>query len=393
MIARRSSGPGPTGKASSRRSSSCATVARSISPSASTSRRTGPTSALPASGTGATSPAAPASSPRCTSRRRRTPAWTRSYRWPRRPSSRSCTDELSVAPAVSDRDRDPRAAPRVAIIARQGKFLVAEPFFGAGPRLAISRDKRYDVGDLVELSGAQPAGSGSGPGSGSGSGGSGSTRKGGSRRPRVLRRLGRPDVARDVITALMLDRGLDGRFDPAVGRSARDASEREVQAEGRRDLIELETFTIDPVPARDFDDAISAEPTSDGGWRVWVHIADVSFYVPQRSLVDREAYRRATSVYVPGTVEPMLPQSLSNGACSLVPDEVRPTLTVELTIGTRGVRGASIYRSLIRSDERLDYDRVDRIFAGSETAAAAWGEPLAAARAAAGALDALRRGR
>jgi ribonuclease R len=286
---------------------------------------------------------------------------------------------------VSDRDRDPRAAPRVAIIARQGKFLVAEPFFGAGPRLAISRDKRYDVGDLVELSGAQTAGSGSG--------GSGSARKGGSRRPRVLRRLGRPDVARDVITALMLDRGLEGRFDPAVGRSAREASEREVEAEGRRDLRELATFTIDPVTARDFDDAISAEPTSDGGWRVWVHIADVSFYVPQRSLVDREAYRRATSVYVPGTVEPMLPQSLSNGACSLVPGEVRPTLTVELTIGTRGVRGASIYRSLIRSDVRLDYDRVDRIFAGSETAAAAWGAPLAAARAAAAALDALRRGR
>jgi ribonuclease R len=301
---------------------------------------------------------------------------------------------------MNDRDRDPGAAPRVAIIARQGKFLVAEPFFGVGPRLAVSRDKRYDVGDLVELSGAQSGGSGSGtsrPGGsrsgGSGSGGSGSGRKGGSRRPKVLRRLGRPDVARDVISALMLDRGLDGRFDPAVGRSAREASERDVQAEGRRDLSDLPTFTIDPVTARDFDDAISAEQTTDGGWRVWVHIADVSFYVPQRSLVDREAYRRATSVYVPGTVEPMLPQSLSNGACSLVPDEVRPTLTVELTIGTRGVRGASVFRSLIRSDARLDYDRVDRIFAGSEAAAAPWGEPLAAARAAAAALDALRRGR
>ena len=176
--------------------------------------------------------------------------------------------------AVSDRDRDPRAAPRVAIIARQGKFLVAEPFFGAGPRLAVSRDKRYDVGDLVELSGAQAAGSGPGPAVRVRR--SGSARKGGSRRPKVLRRLGRPDVARDVISALMLDRGLDGRFDPAVGRSARDASEREVQTEGRRDLRDLPTFTIDPVTARDFDDAISAEATTDGGWRVWVHIADVS---------------------------------------------------------------------------------------------------------------------
>jgi len=62
---------------------------------------------------------------------------------------------------LSDRDSDPRAVPRVAIIARQGKFVVAEPFFGPGPRLAISRDKRYDVGDLVELSGAAGGGSGS----------------------------------------------------------------------------------------------------------------------------------------------------------------------------------------------------------------------------------------
>ena len=272
--------------------------------------------------------------------------------------------------------------PRVAIITRQGKFVVAEPFFGPGPRLAISRDKRYDVGDLVELSGADAGGSGSG-----------SARKGGSRRRKVLRRLGRPDVARDVISALMLDRGLDGRFDPAVGRAARESAEREVPGEGRRDLRELETFTIDPVTARDFDDAISAQASADGSWRVWVHIADVSFYVPQRSPVDREAHRRATSVYLPGTVEPMLPQSLSNGACSLVPGDVRPTVTVELTIGARGVRGASLYRSLIRSDERLDYDRVDRIFAGTEAAAEPWGAPLAAARAAAGALDALRRGR
>ncbi len=69
----------------------------------------------------------------------------------------------------------------------------------------------------------------------------------------------------------------------------------------------------------------------------------------------------------------MLPQSLSNGACSLVPGEVRPTLTVELTIGPRGVRGASMFRSLIRSDARLDYDRVDRIFAGSESCRGALG--------------------
>jgi ribonuclease R len=166
-----------------------------------------------------------------------------------------------------------------------------------------------------------------------------------------------------------------------------------MSADGRRDLRDLATFTIDPVTARDFDDAISAQPAGDGAWRVWVHIADVSLYVTPRSPVDREAYRRATSVYVPGTVEPMLPQSLSGGACSLVPGDIRPTVTVEMTIAARGVRSSSVYRSLIRSDERLDYDRVDRIFAGAERAASPWAAPLQAARAAAGALDALRRGR
>jgi ribonuclease R len=187
------------------------------------------------------------------------------------------------APAV-----DPRSASRVAVLARQGKFLIAEPFFGPGPRQVISRDARASVGDLVVLR----------------AGGQSNGRRS-SKRPAIARRLGRPDVARDVIGALMLDRGLQQGFDPAVDREARLASDgaaAEPDLAGRRDLRDLPTFTIDPVTARDFDDAISAEPTSDGGWRVWVHIADVSFYVPQRSLVDREAYRRATSVYVPGTV-------------------------------------------------------------------------------------------
>jgi ribonuclease R len=269
----------------------------------------------------------------------------------------------------------------VAVLARRGKFLVAESFFGPGPQTVVSRDSRYDIGDLVLL--------------GSSLGGGGRGRKGQSRRPRIERRLGRPDVARDVIGALMIDRGLAGRFDPAVEREARRASEAELSADGRRDLRELATFTIDPVSARDFDDAISALALQDGTWRVWVHIADVAAYVTPRSLVDREAYRRATSTYVPGAVEPMLPRPLSNDACSLVPGKARAAVTVEMTIGARGVRGASMYRSLICSDERLDYDRVDRIFAGaaSEPTDGVWGQPLAAARAAAAALGALRAGR
>ena len=178
----------------------------------------------------------------------------------------------------------------------------------------VSRDTRYDAGDLVLV--GESAG-----------GGRKAQRQGRGNRVRVLRRLGRPEVARDVIEALMLDRGLRRGFEAPVAREARAASESTAAAsdEGRRDLRALATFTIDPASARDFDDAISAEADGDGGgWRVWVHIADVVGVRRRRARhVDREAYRRGTSVYVPGAVEPMLPPELSNGACSLVPGEVR----------------------------------------------------------------------
>ncbi|MEA2146798.1 MAG: ribonuclease, partial [Solirubrobacteraceae bacterium] len=241
--------------------------------------------------------------------------------------------------------------PHVAVIERHGKFTVAEPFFGPGPRLAISRDKRASVGDLVVVRQE--------PGRGNRGGG----------RAVVARRVGRPDVARDVIEALMLDRGLRRTFDPAVAYEARSAAARDAAGDpGRRDLRELPTFTIDPASARDFDDAISASVQADGSWRIWVHIADVAAHVDPRSLVDREAYRRSTSVYVPGAVEPMLPEALSNRACSLVPDEDRATVTVEMVLTGDRVTSSAFYRSVIRSDERLDYDRVDRIFAGRERA-------------------------
>ncbi len=266
-------------------------------------------------------------------------------------------------------------APRVAVLERRGKFLVAEPFFARGPRLVVSRDRRVSVGDLVVVS-AGVAGNGRGRG-----------------RAVIARRLGRPDVARDVIEALMIDRGLRRSFDPAVEHEAREAAAIESLG-GRRDLRALATFTIDPASARDFDDAISATTArEDGSHQVWVHIADVAAYVPPRSLVDREAYRRGTSVYVPGAVEPMLPPALSNHACSLVPDQDRLTVTVEMTVRGEEVVTAAFYRSLIRSDARLVYEQVDRIFAGAERAAEPWGEALAVARAAAAALGARRAAR
>jgi ribonuclease R len=204
----------------------------------------------------------------------------------------------------------------------------------------------------------------------------------------VIRVIGRPDVARDVIEALMLDRGLSRGFPGGVEREAGEAPQHASRSDGeRRDLRELATFTIDPITAKDFDDAISAELLEDGSARVWVHIADVTAHVPEESLLDREARRRATSVYVPGAVEPMLPHTLSSDACSLRAGVERRAVTVELELrGAEPVR-AAFYRSLIRSDEWLDYDRVDRIFAGQETAAEPWAEPLRAARATAAALQ------
>jgi ribonuclease R len=257
--------------------------------------------------------------------------------------------------------------PRVVLLEQRGRFLVGEPFFGPGRRVTVERSRDARPGRLALLRPDQRG-----------------------RRFKVERVLGRPDVARDVIEALMLDRGLRRTFPPGVERAARDATPPDVP---RRDLTALPTFTIDPVSARDFDDAISCEPLGYEHWRVWVHIADVSGYVRPGAAIDREAYRRATSVYVPGAVEPMLPEALSNDACSLRPDVDRLAVTVELELRGAERAKASFYRSIIRSDERLDYDRVDRIFAGEEAAAEPWAGPLAAARAAAAALQARRERR
>ncbi len=250
-----------------------------------------------------------------------------------------------------------------------GKFLVAEPFFGAGPRLAVSRDGRAALGDLVAVR-SRPHRNGRGGGA------------------VIAARLGRPEIPRNVVEALMVDRGLKRSFSPAVEREAVGAAAITPDADGggRRDLRSLPTFTIDPASARDFDDAISAAH-AEGGWRVWVHIADVDAHVRAGSLLDREAYRRGCSVYVPGAVEPMLPGALSSGACSLMPAQDRLAVTVELLIGEESIQKASFYRSLIRSDARLDYDQVDGIFAGAEPAREPWGEPLGVAREVAAALQ------
>jgi len=258
----------------------------------------------------------------------------------------------------------------VGVLERRGATLSSAPFFERGRALKVGRDKRSRPGDLVLV---RTAGGGRGT---------------------IVRRIGRPDVARDVIEALMLHRGLHRRFNETVWQEAREARPFRGDVADRRDLRDLATFTVDPSTARDFDDAISAEERDGGArWRVWVHIADVTAYVRPGTRLDREAYRRATSVYVPGAVEPMLPEALSAGACSLVPGEDRLAVTVELEGRGARVDRSRFYRSLIRSDDRLDYEQVDRVFAGAEPAGPAWEEPLRVARGVAAAMQAEREAR
>ena len=139
----------------------------------------------------------------------------------------------------------------------------------------------------------------------------------------------------------MLDRGLRRAYARAATAEAEAAADEPFAADARVDLTELPTFTIDPDDAKDFDDAISAR-REDGRVRVWVHIADVTAYVRPGGPLEREALRRGTSVYVPGAVEPMLPEVLSNRACSLRPGEDKLAVTVEMELHGTEVRNVSL---------------------------------------------------
>ena len=134
----------------------------------------------------------------------------------------------------------------------------------------------------------------------------------------------------------------------------------------RRDLRGLTTFTIDAPSSRDLDDALSVYPADlDGGIRVCVHIADVAAHVRPGTLVDLEARRAATSVYLPGWTRPMLPNALSDEALSLVPDADRDALTVEMRLAADGeITAADVYASRIRSDVRLSYETAAAVLAG-----------------------------
>ena len=255
----------------------------------------------------------------------------------------------------------------MASIERRGRFVVAEPLFERGPQVALERGRMKLGSGEIALVDFRPRGG------------------------RALRALGSAERARDVVEALLWDRGTSPGFPPALEDEARDAvvAARELAAD-RRDLTDLPTFTVDPATARDFDDAVSAAAEGDG-IRLWIHIADVSAHVRAGSRLDSEALRRGTSTYVPGAVEAMLPRVLSDDACSLTPGVDRLAVTAEILLTARGEpRSASFYRSRIRSDARLDYDQLDEIFAGRAEAGSQVKRPIELARRAAAVLAARR---
>jgi ribonuclease R len=260
----------------------------------------------------------------------------------------------------------PRAGDRfVGVVAKRGRFLVAEPLFDPGRQVSLRGGERVGVGDmaLVQARGKSA---------------------------KVVRVLGSPKRAADVVEALLYELGHERGFSGRVESEAAAVAADPPAVGRRRDLTKLATFTVDPSTARDFDDAVSAEAQGDG-MRLWIHIADVAAHVRPGTPLDTEAHRRATSTYVPGTVEPMLPRALSEGACSLAPGVERLAVTTEVVLsGTGLVESTAFYRSRVRSDARLDYGQLDQIFAGREEPPAGVAEPLALAREAAAKLAAAR---
>ncbi|MDX6645478.1 MAG: ribonuclease, partial [Miltoncostaeaceae bacterium] len=236
---------------------------------------------------------------------------------------------------------------------RQGRLIVAEmvglgrgaaarPAFEPGPLTPLSRPARgaARIGDLVSVrlrgAGAQ-----------------------------VVAVHGPASSARAALSALLASEGLGRPFPrPALEEAEEAAAAALTDDRGRRDLTDSRVITIDPEGAKDHDDAIAVAREGDAV-RLWVHIADVAHFVPAGGAVDREAARRGTSVYLPGTVDPMLPPRLSTDLCSLRPGVPRKAVTVEMLIEPDGEISASrFYRSTIRSERRLTYPEVDRLFEG-----------------------------
>ena len=183
----------------------------------------------------------------------------------------------------------------------------------------------------------------------------------------VVRVLGDEGSLPALMRAVAEDHGFATDVDAAVGAESLGMPDavRPQDLDGREDLRELLTFTIDGSTAKDFDDAVSIGRT-ERGWRLGVHIADVSHYVRPGTAIDADAYRRGTSLYLPGLTVPMLPECLSNNLCSLMPDVDRLALSLFMDIESGKIVDHRLVKSVIHSHARLTYEAVNRMFTGGD---------------------------
>ena len=181
---------------------------------------------------------------------------------------------------------------------------------------------------------------------------------------KVIDILGAAGENNTEMHAILAEYGLPYSYPENVEQAAEDIPSEITDAAlaGREDFRNVTTFTIDPRDAKDFDDALSIRPIKKGLWEVGVHIADVSYYVQEGSIIDKEAFKRATSIYLVDRTIPMLPEKLCNNLCSLRQDEDKLTYSVILEMTDAGVvKRSRIARTVIRSNRRFAYEEVQAI--------------------------------
>jgi ribonuclease R/exosome complex exonuclease DIS3/RRP44 len=182
---------------------------------------------------------------------------------------------------------------------------------------------------------------------------------------KVTEVLGKPGEHNTEIHAILAEYGLPYGFPTEVQRfaDALDTSIKDEEIAKRRDMRETLTFTIDPKDAKDFDDALSFQILDNGNYEIGIHIADVSHYVLPDTILEDEAYDRATSVYLVDRVVPMLPEVLSNNACSLRPNEEKYTFSAifEMDAKNASIKNQWFGRTVINSDQRFAYEEVQHI--------------------------------
>lgn len=191
----------------------------------------------------------------------------------------------------------------------------------------------------------------------------------GHKRGKVLETVGREDDPRAASLIAIHTHGVPMGFSDAVEQEAENQDLPTLK--GRDDLRDIPFVTIDPADARDHDDAVFAQrdddPKNEGGWIVWVAIADVAAYVRPNTSLDREARAKGNSTYFPDRVEPMLPERLSNGLCSLKEGENRATLAVRMVFDREGRKlGHKFHRGLMRSHAKLSYEQAQAAIDGVE---------------------------